>query len=358
MTPLSFVTQPLPRRDQFEAWRAWFSPVLDVIPDRQPEAGFAAENCLWRLGGLAMTRTVAAPSHVVRDQASLRREPVDHWVLSYCPRGAHHISTARAALDVPPRVPFLWSMGEAFEHWRTHIDRLQLFLSRDACHDVASVLDAACGLALDTPLGHLLGDWLLALEQRLPALTHEDMPGLADAARAMVAAAVAPSVERVAIAGPQIDVGRMERRAARGAQAPALATPWSEDAIPACRHVAIEPLPAARRQRRRGPLHIQRARLAEANRALIDPAGNATIAEDFARRRPTRFWRRCARPRVRCCAPRSTRPMKRRCRQHLPELGNRLEGPQIDLPAGARRPGHASGELTCCFRVASLSLIF
>lgn len=283
MMPLSFATQPLPRRDQFEAWRAWFSPVLDVIPDRQPEAGFAAENHLWRLGGLAMTRTVAAPSHVVRDKASLRRDPVDHWVLSYCPRGAHHISTARAALDVPPRVPFLWSMGEAFEHWRTHIDRLQLFLSRDAYHDLASVLDAACGLALDTPLGHLLGDWLLALEQRLPALTHEDLPGLAGAAHAMVAAAVAPSGERIAIARPQIDVSRIER--VRRVMHQHLRSPLLGPKT-LSRLVGMSRSSLYRLLDDKGGVarYIQRARLAEAYRAVIDPVGNATIAviaEDF-----------------------------------------------------------------------------
>ena len=38
--------------------------------------------------------------------------------------------------------------------------------------------DAACRSALDTPIGHLLGDYMMALERRLPAVTEADFPGL------------------------------------------------------------------------------------------------------------------------------------------------------------------------------------
>lgn len=283
MTPDSFTTQPLSRRDQFEAWRAWFAPVLDVIPDREPEAGFSAENRLWRLGGLAMTRTIAPPSHVMRDKASLRRDPVDHWVLSYCPRGAHRIGTARGSLEVPARVPFLWSLGEEFEHQRTHIDRVQLFLSRDSFCGAAPLLDAACGLALDTPLGHLLGDYMLALEDRLPDLRGEDFPPLAAAVQAIVAAAVAPSVERLAVARRQIDLGRMGRvrRVVRKHLRSPLLGPKTLSRLAGMSRSSLYRLFAAE-----GGVagYIQHERLTAAHKTLTDPANSATIAaiaEDF-----------------------------------------------------------------------------
>ena len=90
-------------------------------------------------------------------------------------------------------------------------DRIQFILARDAFQDIAPLLDAACGSALDTPLGHLLGDYMIALEHRLAALTEADLARLGSAVGAMVAAAVAPSAERVAAARPQIDVGPKER---------------------------------------------------------------------------------------------------------------------------------------------------
>jgi hypothetical protein len=53
---------------------------------------------------------------------------------------------------------------------------------------------------MDTPLGHLLGDYMLALERHLPAVTESDFPRLTNAVGAMIAAAVAPSAERIAVA--------------------------------------------------------------------------------------------------------------------------------------------------------------
>jgi hypothetical protein len=84
-------------------------------------------------------------------------------------------------------------------------------MARDAFRDMAPLLDAACGSLLDTPLGNLLGDYMVALERRLPAVTEADYPRLSNAVGAMVAAAVAPSAERSAVAAQQIELGRKER---------------------------------------------------------------------------------------------------------------------------------------------------
>ncbi|MBV8524150.1 MAG: hypothetical protein JOY71_18835, partial [Acetobacteraceae bacterium] len=105
-----------------------------------------------------------------------------------------HTSPALPARNskYPTRVPYLWSLGQEFLHERTHVDRIQFFLERDAFRDIAPLLDAALGSILDTPLGHLLGDYMMALERCLPSLTEAELPRLANAVGAMVAAAVAP----------------------------------------------------------------------------------------------------------------------------------------------------------------------
>ena len=108
-------------------------------------------------------------------------------------------------------MPYLWSLGEESESERTRVERVQFFLPRDGFRDIAPLLDAARGSVLDMPLGHLLGDYMLALEQRLPAMTPAELPALTNAVQAMIAAAVAPSPERVAVAKNQIEFGRMER---------------------------------------------------------------------------------------------------------------------------------------------------
>jgi hypothetical protein len=145
MTPDTFATQPLPPRDQLEAWREWFEPVLDVLARNATGDGFTAEMRMWKLGGLAMSRTIAPPANVARTKGHLRRDPVDHWVISYCARGAHLAQTAGTETEVPAKVPFLWSLGQEFLHERTHVDRVQFFLARDAFRDIAPLLMGLSG---------------------------------------------------------------------------------------------------------------------------------------------------------------------------------------------------------------------
>jgi hypothetical protein len=81
-------------------------------------------------------------------------------------------------------------------------------MARDTFWEIDHLLDAICGSVLDSPLGHLLGDYMMALEGRLAAVTESDFPHVTKAVGAIVAAAVEPSAERMAIAQRQIDLGR------------------------------------------------------------------------------------------------------------------------------------------------------
>ena len=211
MTLDIFATQALDLRDQFEAWREWHQPVLNFLQEQPTRYGFPAEVRVWKLGGLAMSRTSVPPVRVARTKSNLRHDPVDHWVISYCIRGAHLTNTAGTEIEVPAAVPFLCSLGQEFLHERTHIDRVQFLVARDGFGDIAPLLDAACVSVLDTPLGHLLGDYMLALERHLPAVTEAEFPRLTNAVGAMVAAAVAPSPERMTVAKRHVDLGRKER---------------------------------------------------------------------------------------------------------------------------------------------------
>ena len=211
MTPQVFSTQSFAPGDRHEAWCEWFRPVLDVTAVDPSCSEFLAENSVWKLGCLVISRVSAPPVRVVRTKAQVRRDPVDHWVLTYAQQGAMLVKADKASYEVPPGVPYLWSLGEESESERTRVDRVQFFLSRDGFREIAALLDAARGSVLDMPLGHLLGDYMLALEQRLPAMTPAELPALTNAVQAMIAAAVAPSPERVAVAKNQIEFGRMER---------------------------------------------------------------------------------------------------------------------------------------------------
>ena len=255
MTPDTFATQPVRPRDQLEAWREWYQPVLDILSKHPTGDEFPAEIHIWTLGGLAMSRTIAPPVHVVRTKSNLRRDPVDHWVISYCARGAHLAQTAGTELEVPARVPFLWSLGQEFLHERTHVDRVQFFLSRDAFRDIAPLLDAACGSTLDTP-------------SRTSARRLHDGPRATTAGRD--GGRSTPPYQRGWRdgRGGGRPIGRAGRRcqaanrcgpqgagAAGRPQAPTDADLRADDPVPACRNVPIQSLSAVRRHGRCRPIH-------------------------------------------------------------------------------------------------------
>ena len=158
-----------------------------------------------------MCRVSAPPLNAQRTKALIRANPVDHWVVTLGQRATTIVRPRNGWFEAPPGVPFVLSLGEEFASEREQDDRLQLYLPRDNFREIASLLDGLTGQVLDTPLGRLLGDYLLLLERRLPEMAFEDLARLTRAVGAMVASCVAPTSERMATAASQINLGKLER---------------------------------------------------------------------------------------------------------------------------------------------------
>ena len=157
-----------------------------------------------------------------------------------------------------------------------HDERVQLLLARDSFQAIAPLLDAMRGMALNTSQGRLLADYMLLLERNLPNLTPEDGSRLPGAIQAMLAACLAPSVDRVAAAGRQIDLTLMERvrRAVRKhLRSPSL----GPDTL--CREAATSRSQLYRLLAGEGGVarYIQRRRLSESFAILCDISNSFSI---------------------------------------------------------------------------------
>jgi AraC-like DNA-binding protein len=212
MTPEVFDTHLLPVDGQYDGWRAWNLPLLDVSSQQAVSDGFPATNQVWRLAdGLLLSQFSTPPACAVRSPRLIRHLPVDHWVVTYLLHGTTSVETPRGTAEMQPRQTYIWSLGQISTSKWLQIDRVDLLLSRDTFRDIAPLLDTATGLVLDAPLGQFLGDFLLTLLRRLQHLPDSDAPLLNVAVGKLVAACVAPSAERVEEARELISVGRMER---------------------------------------------------------------------------------------------------------------------------------------------------
>lgn len=277
MTPATFTTHPLPLSEQLEAWRAWYASVFDMTARQPPAEGFRGKTAAWMAAGFGFSRVSTPPISMHRTKTLIRRNPVDHWCVSLAKRSASELKVGDRRSTVPARVPYVLSLGEEMSgEWSA--ERIQLYLARDSFQTIAPLLDGARGKALDTPEGHLLADYVLLLERNIPDLPAEDGAKLALAIQAMLGACLAPSADRPAEAGRQIDLTLMERvrqAVRRNLRSPSL----GPDKL--CREATTSRSQLYRLLESEGGVthYIQRRRLSESFSMLCDASNNLSIGK-------------------------------------------------------------------------------
>ncbi len=293
MKSSTFTTQNLKPSDQLQSWQEWFFPAFDITPLVPADDPFEAQNSLWKLGDLIVSRVLAPSVHVKRTKANVKKTAGDHWVLTYCRQGDTTVRTSKGEFTALGGVPFFWLFGDEFESKRTRVDRIQILLPRERFSNLAPAFDAARGLAFETPLGALLGDYVLALERQLPSLTEDDASKLATTSCQMITACIAPSADRLRLADQGISIGLFERakRIIDGQLQSSKLQP-----ILLCRQLGISRSQLYRLFERKGGVthHIQRQRLIRIFDALCNPDDRRPISEvaaDFCFDDPSSFGR-------------------------------------------------------------------
>ncbi|MBA4034637.1 MAG: hypothetical protein C0480_08575 [Bradyrhizobium sp.] len=293
MDAVRFSTRELPRSRQLEAWRDWYAGSFEVGPLDASDRGFAGDSEVWKLDGMALVSVSAPPLRAMRTKSLIRRDPTDHWVITIGKRAATGLMLERDQTSVPAGVPFVLSLGEFSANQRDLDDRLQLNIVRDKFGALAPALDAARGRIVNTPLGGMLAEYIRLLERQLPGLTDEAAKGLPQAIAAMVAACIAPSVDRVTSAHEQISATLKEkarRCIQRNLRSPHLG------ANMLCRELGMSRSSLYRLLEAEGGVerYIQYHRMAESFAQLSDPFNTqpiVVIADELGMLDPSSFSR-------------------------------------------------------------------
>jgi AraC-like DNA-binding protein len=292
MRSSTFTTQNLKPSDQLQAWQEWFFPAFEITP-LEPDDPFEAQNSLWKLGDVIVSRVLAPSVHVKRTKANLKKAAGDHWVLTYCRQGDTTVRTPKGEFTAPEGVPFFWLFGDEFESKRTRVDRIQVLLPRERFNNLTPALDAARGTAFETPLGALLGDYILALERQLPSLNEDDASRLATTSCQMITACIAPSADRLRLAEQGISIGLFERaKLIINGQLHS----FKLQPTMLCRQLGISRSQLYRLFERKGGVthYIQRQRLIRIFDALCNPDDRrpiSAVAADFCFEDPSSFGR-------------------------------------------------------------------
>lgn len=271
-----FSTEMIQPRDQRNAWSEWFQPVFDVVPDDVEKPGFVGQYKIWKMGNVSLARTAAPAARSVRQSSHLRRDPVDHWVISLCRNAPTTMVTKEGQLNARPAAPYVWSLGQVSESRRPSAERLQLYLPRDSFADVRTILDNKSGTIIEGPRGSLLADYMSMLERSLAEIEPEEAARLPAAIQEMVRVCLAPSPDTMDAAAHQIERTLMERvrlAVRRNLYSPSL----GPDKL--CREAAMSRSQLYRVLESKGGAasYILRSRLAESFGLLCNASKSVTI---------------------------------------------------------------------------------
>ncbi|MFH3480859.1 helix-turn-helix domain-containing protein [Xanthobacter variabilis] len=265
--PLRFSTHALPPADQFAAWRDFTAPAVNLDLVQAPDTSFAAAQEVWDLGSMALTVATMPGAGYVRSWQHWRRPALDHWCLVLCPPGPN----GAAAFG-------LRSLATPFQGGGSDERVISLFIPRDLFPHLAPQLD---GAPTDLPLeglGGILADHLSSLTRQLPLTAACDVPGLATATQALLAATLAPRSDLAA--GATDLVAQTLRERARRIIRQNIASPTlSPDML--CRALGVSRSRLYRLFEELGGVsrYIQRQRLRAAFTLLNDPNERRAVSQ-------------------------------------------------------------------------------
>jgi AraC-like DNA-binding protein len=293
MKSVLFSTRELTKPRQLEAWQSWYEGSFEVTALDAQDRGFAGESEIWKLNGMALVSVSAPPLRATRTRSLIRRDPTDHWVITIGKLASTRLMLENDQISVPAGVPFVLSLGDVFTNQRDLDSRLQLNIARDKFGALSPALDAARGRTLSTSLGCMLAEYIRLLERQLPNLTDEDTHNVPQAVAAMVAACIAPSVEKITIARGQISAALKEK--ARRCILQNLRS-HKLGAEMLCRELGMSRSSIYRLLETEGGVigYIQRLRLSESFAQLSDPSNRkpiAAIADELGLMDPSSFSR-------------------------------------------------------------------
>lgn len=200
LAPLHETTTCLPPTHQFESWAA-SNALLDFTAPAEPAAaGFAVAATSWRFGRFVLMTSTTPAARYCRAPMRIRRDGIDHWAIAVATAGQRIMRAGDTVCLQRPGSFVVTSMDQPAETLRAQSAWTYLFMPRDLFPGMGAAIDAARMMPIDSPLGRMLHDYLLMLPARMPAMRAEDAPRLADATRAMVAAALAPHADHAAAA--------------------------------------------------------------------------------------------------------------------------------------------------------------
>lgn len=273
----AFTTAELPLSHQFDAYREFCAPVIDVSPIEGSCSPFEASCEMWHLGPFAVRRIQTPASHFARHAPQIRRDSLDHWVFNVVRRGEQEVRTDTCSLKTGAGVLSVFSLAGAYECCRTDLDWLGLFVPRGAVPAVDEALDHKEHLALNNAPGRVFAAYLGSLADELSSTSRDELPALVQATQALLGSVITSAKAVLDSRETIFDAPRM--RNIRDFIDSNLCS-WNLHAGRICKAAGVSRSNLYRMFEPYGGVvrYVQRERLRRAHKLLADPACTRTIS--------------------------------------------------------------------------------
>ncbi|CAM5771581.1 AraC family transcriptional regulator [Labrys miyagiensis] len=285
LKPLAFSTLDLTPGEQFDAWRSYVAPLMDVqLPDGvSEEQGFAISHVAWNFRNMLLVQQRGDAYRYQRSEAKLRSSLLDHWSITLRRTGRSWTEVGGRVAESLPGTIEIRSLGRPFRGRLLESEFLTIYMPRTLFGDSVWLLDANNNAVLSSNLADVLAKYINAIEARLAEFTEEELPGVISATRDMIIACLSAS-ETSPKGENRIGAVSLIERARKYIRENLSSTQITPDVL--CRELGLSRTHLYQLFEPSGGVvrYIQRQRLLAAHAALSDPQDRrqvSTIAHTF-----------------------------------------------------------------------------
>lgn len=231
--------------ERLDYWQGSLSNVCTLgFPDGMSSATFDAQNEMWMLGDMMLSRRVCSPHILHRSTRSIRSDQIDHYkihlrvdtaAVTHLEAGQREAAKRHVDIGVGECVMTDMACPEL-----VRVDRgatINVIVPRDRLDSLLSHPVDLHGVVLRGPCSILLADYLCSLSECLSGVSVNQLPGITNATLHLLAASLTPSMQTLALARPAVDM-TLRRRIRRFIEGELTHADLSADLICARFHIS------------------------------------------------------------------------------------------------------------------------
>lgn len=282
-------------------WHASLANVCTLsFPEGMSAETFEAQNDMWMLGSMMLSRRTCSPHILHRSSQSIRSDQIDHYKIhlrvdtaaaTHLQAGQYEATKRHVEVGIRQCV-----MTDLARPELVRVDRgstINVVVPRDQLDALLPRPVDLHGTVLSGPCSVLLADYLHSLSESLSHMSVEQLPDVTRATLHLLAASLAPSMDTLALAGPAVDM-TLRRQIKRFIEAELTRADISATRICARFHISrstlyrlFEPMGGVAR-------YIRERRLMRIHALLVTSEGRPhlqRLAEDHGFNTPAHFSR-------------------------------------------------------------------